>query len=191
MPSGPTRVPASEKDRPFGSIRLRLPDIPTLTIGTLAGYPDIPRLIGSFTDEAGKASGVHSVFPCYVLDRQGWPMGDNNPACSRIGPPAVREISQQEDPDGTPRVTWKPPPSDLNPEPVTGYEIEVFADEEGRNSPIKTFGVPSDTTSVALPPLELYAPHRVSIRADSAVGLGDIAESFDIRYYRPVAPIRV
>ncbi len=177
-PLGNTRVWASERSRP-------------ITVGTLAGYPDIPRLKDSGLDEAGELYEVYSVFPCYVLVRLGWPMGDHHPACGRWPPPPVRDVAAQTDPDGTFRVTWRPPSSDLNPEPVTGYEIELLEWRGNVGEPTNTFRVSSDTTSLTLPSLELYVPYGVNVWATSAAGVGDLTWPVDIRYYGPAAQIRV
>ena len=176
VPIGSIRAGASERSRP-------------ITVGTLAGYPDIPRLKASLLDEADEPYERYSVFPCYVLVRLGWPMGDHHPACSRWPPPAVRDVTARTDPDGTVRVTWKPPSSDLNPEPVTGYEIELWRDSAGE--PVNTLRVSSDTTSLTLPSQELYVPYGVHVSATSAAGVGDSTWPVHIRFYGPAAPIRV
>ena len=187
---GRNRLIASEVQRP-------------ITVGTLAGYPDIPRLMAplvdeagnSLFDEAGDSRKGYWVFPCYILVRLGWPMGDEHPACSRFHPTAVRDIAAQADPDGTVSVTWKPPSSRLNPEPVTGYEIELWlsgSDELSNAELIRTSRVGSGTTSLALPSLEFNVPYEVTVRATSAAGLGDrLSPPFAVRYYGPAGQIRV
>ena len=184
--TGYTRLAAWDGNRP-------------ITVGTLAGYPDIPRLRlplfdeagDTLRDEAGNPQEGYWVFPCYILVRLGWPMGEGHPACSRYGPPEVRDIAGPTDPDGTFRVTWQPPPTDLNPEPVTGYEIELFEVWRGDAGSTRTFSVGAGTTSLALPSLELYVPYVVSVWATSAAGAGDRSPPVVIRYYGPAAQIRV
>ena len=160
-------------------------------VGSLQGYPEIGRL----RDDNGTGQTNYSVFPCYVLSQQGWPMGEDHPACSRIPPPHPQDIRLGKNADGNVELTWTKPSTYVNPEPVTGYKITLgkWSNEGGRvfsSSIVDAYRVGADSTSFILPKQDPdWTVYFATVEADSA--LGTKAEFFGIgspSYFEPYSP---
>ncbi|WP_419552651.1 hypothetical protein [Candidatus Poriferisodalis sp.] len=151
--------------------------------GSLVNFPESVQ-----TDE------VHFYFPCYYLNRQGWPVGESHPACALVPPPGPVDVNMLATLDGGTRLTWKPNTVSVNPEPVTGYVIKLR--EASQEEPIRIYSVSADTTTFVLPPesvasLEPGVVHALWVAADSAVGVGEEAYGGRFSYQDNDAQIRV
>ena len=166
-------------------------------VGSLAGFPAALQQHEGIT-----------VFACYFLEEQGWPVGPNAPGCGRPAPPPPRNLRHVDWlTDGRPRVSWQPPltatftePGLPATEPVTGYTIVLsratrigpgsyyWDDGDG-----VTFDLPADARSFVLPPSPIGGPigeYQVGdllnfdVIAQSAVGLGESASTLVIVGFR-------
>ena len=159
-------------DKPFGYIRWWTHPSDDGHVGSLQGYPNIGRLRRD--DNAGLAR--YSVWPCYELSAQGWPMGEGHPACARI-PPDSKNVRIERQSDGTVLVRWAV--SAINPEPVTGYEVELLELRTVGDGGFTTHGHPAvaiysvdaDAKSFTLPTHKTDGTAYVAIvKTISAVG---------------------
>ena len=174
--SGPTRFIFRQWENKYGGggdVRLRKwSQLDAQLVGTLAGFPAALQQQEGFT-----------VFQCYFLEAQGWPVGPNAPGCGRPAPPEVQDLRFVDwHADGRPRVTWRPPPTHPYIEPVTGYTIRLHKDEDDLDSGV-TFDLPADARSFVLPPSPIDGPigeyqigdvFYFAVIPRSAVGLGDL-----------------
>ncbi|WP_419915031.1 cell wall-binding repeat-containing protein [Candidatus Poriferisodalis sp.] len=154
-------------------------------LGSLDGYPASVRSSG-----LGDPT-VVSVYPCYELVAQGWPTGDGHPACVRMAPTRP-EVSLRVEPDGSARLTWQPPQTAFDIEPVTGYTIELRRRQSIRTglayefSTVSAETVSANTTSYDFPAGTIdmtdYArEYGFVVRPESAVGAGQSgSEGFQV-----------
>ncbi|WP_420443205.1 fibronectin type III domain-containing protein [Candidatus Poriferisodalis sp.] len=152
-------------------------------LGSLANYPETVRSLRG-----------HVYYPCYYLTQQSWPVGEEHPACALVPLPAPIEVSAVATTDGAVRLVWKPPNNFVNTEPVTGYVIELRDPWQGEI--VESHSVSASTTSFTLAPATVASLKRgveygLYVAANSAVGIGDWADSGSISHRDNDVQIRV
>ena len=99
-------------------------------VGSLSGYQPTKSNDGWVLSADVTYDAVSGyVYPCYEMERLGWPHGDGHPACIRIPPPLPRDVAASLNDEGRIVVSWSPPGYNINTEPVTGYRILILRDD--------------------------------------------------------------
>ena len=92
------------------------------------------------------------LFACHVVEEFGWPVGSGAAPCARYAPPPVTDVRIEHTGDGRTALRWTASDSSYNPEPVTGYRIQLFdvnAAGSGQDA-LHTWTVSADSTELVL-----------------------------------------
>ena len=148
-------------------------------VGSLSGYRPTISNDGWVlpTDVAYDAVSGY-VYPCYELKLLGWPHGDGHPACIRIPPPRPRDVTASLNNEGRIVVSWSPPGSNINTEPITGYWILLFQDNTDGSAEscndytlVKEYPTSAATRQFTIPE---QPPGRYCVHVSTASAIGNL-----------------
>ena len=140
---------------------------------------DIVAEEGSVGTVLGRPNGRSEVYACYELQKLGWPLGEDKPACWRYPPRERNSFYAHETENGGIGVVWGDNSFLPITEPVTGQRLDLDrreVQEDGTFEWIRkgSYNIDADATSFALPP-QPVGRYRVTLRlawafADNAFG---------------------